>query len=91
MAIAAATAPRTSGILGQRRYQPSTDFWAYAVGPLLGAALGALAYQSVRTPATPPGVYRSRMSAAVERARRRIAVTPAVAVAASVSAMSSAR
>ena len=32
-----------------------TDFWIYVVGPLAGAALGAFAYQLVRTPATPPG------------------------------------
>jgi MIP family channel proteins len=32
-----------------------TDFWIYVVGPLLGAALGALAYQLIRTPHTPPG------------------------------------
>ena len=31
------------------------DFWIYIVGPLLGAALGALAYQLVRAPGTPPG------------------------------------
>jgi MIP family channel proteins len=27
-----------------------TDLWIYIVGPLVGAALGALAYQAVRTP-----------------------------------------
>ncbi|MEA2218424.1 MAG: aquaporin [Solirubrobacteraceae bacterium] len=27
-----------------------TDFWVYVVGPVLGAALGALAYQLVRVP-----------------------------------------
>jgi MIP family channel proteins len=32
-----------------------TDFWIYVAGPLLGAALGALAYQLIRTPQTPPG------------------------------------
>jgi aquaporin NIP len=32
-----------------------SDFWIYVVGPVLGAALGAFAYQFVRTPATPPG------------------------------------
>ena len=32
-----------------------TDFCVYLAGPILGAALGALAYQLVRTPATPPG------------------------------------
>jgi MIP family channel proteins len=30
-------------------------FWIYVVGPLLGAALGAFAYQFIRTPQTPPG------------------------------------
>jgi MIP family channel proteins len=28
-----------------------TDFWIYVIGPVIGAALGALAYQFVRTPA----------------------------------------
>ncbi len=32
-----------------------TDFWVYLVGPLLGAALGAFAYQLVRTLRTRPG------------------------------------
>jgi aquaporin NIP len=32
-----------------------TDFWIYLVGPVLGASLGAFAYQLVRTPGTPPG------------------------------------
>lgn len=32
-----------------------TDFWVYLAGPVLGAALGALAYQLIRTPMTPPG------------------------------------
>jgi MIP family channel proteins len=32
-----------------------TSFWVYVVGPIAGAALGALAYESVRTPQTPPG------------------------------------
>jgi MIP family channel proteins len=32
-----------------------TDFWIYLAGPVAGAALGAIAYQVVRTPATPPG------------------------------------
>jgi aquaporin NIP len=31
------------------------EFWIYPVGPLLGATLGALAYQYIRTPRTPPG------------------------------------
>jgi MIP family channel proteins len=31
------------------------EFWIYVVGPLVGAALGALAYQFIRTPQTPPG------------------------------------
>jgi aquaporin NIP len=31
------------------------EFWIYVVGPMLGAALGALAYQFIRTPQTPPG------------------------------------
>jgi MIP family channel proteins len=30
-------------------------FWVYVVGPVAGAALGALAYEFVRTPRTPPG------------------------------------
>ena len=32
-----------------------TDFWVYLAGPIIGAALGALAYQLIRTPVTPPG------------------------------------
>ena len=32
-----------------------THFWVYIAGPVIGAALGAFAYQLVRTPATPPG------------------------------------
>ena len=32
-----------------------TDFWVYVAGPILGAALGALGYQLIRTPATRPG------------------------------------
>ena len=32
-----------------------TDFWVYVAGPLAGAALGALAYQAIRAPRTPPG------------------------------------
>ena len=35
-----------------------TDFWIYLVGPVVGAALGAFAYQLVRTPGTPPGAER---------------------------------
>jgi aquaporin NIP len=31
------------------------DFWIYILGPLVGAALGAFAYQLVRAPGTPPG------------------------------------
>jgi aquaporin NIP len=31
------------------------EFWVYVVGPLLGAAIGAFAYQAIRTPRTPPG------------------------------------
>jgi aquaporin NIP len=31
------------------------DLWIYVVGPVAGAALGAFAYQFIRTPATPPG------------------------------------
>jgi aquaporin NIP len=31
------------------------EFWVYLLGPLLGAALGAFAYQFVRAPHTPPG------------------------------------
>jgi aquaporin NIP len=32
-----------------------TDFWVYLAGPVIGAALGAFAYQLIRTPATLPG------------------------------------
>jgi MIP family channel proteins len=32
-----------------------THFWVYIAGPVVGAALGAFAYQLIRTPATPPG------------------------------------
>jgi aquaporin NIP len=31
------------------------QFWLYVVGPVVGAALGAFAYQFIRTPRTPPG------------------------------------
>jgi MIP family channel proteins len=31
------------------------DFWIFVVGPVLGACLGALAYQFIRTPGVPPG------------------------------------
>lgn len=31
------------------------DFWIYLVGPIVGATLGAIAYQFVRAPSTPPG------------------------------------
>jgi MIP family channel proteins len=31
------------------------EFWIYLAGPLAGAALGAIAYQFIRTPQTPPG------------------------------------
>jgi MIP family channel proteins len=31
------------------------DFWVYVVGPLLGASIGAIAYELVRSPRTPPG------------------------------------
>jgi MIP family channel proteins len=31
------------------------EFWIYVVGPVLGAVIGAFAYQAVRTPRTPPG------------------------------------
>ena len=32
-----------------------TDFWVYVAAPVLGAAVGALAYQLIRAPLTPPG------------------------------------
>ncbi len=32
-----------------------THFWIYVLGPVVGATAGALAYQFIRTPATPPG------------------------------------
>ena len=32
-----------------------TDFWIYVSAPVLGAAVGALAYQLIHTPLTPPG------------------------------------
>ena len=32
-----------------------TDFWIYIVGPVVGAGLGAFAYEFVRAPKTPPG------------------------------------
>jgi MIP family channel proteins len=31
------------------------DFWIYVAGPLVGAALGAAAYEFIRTPGTPAG------------------------------------
>jgi MIP family channel proteins len=31
-----------------------THFWIYVVGPVVGATLGALAYQYIRAPQTPP-------------------------------------
>ena len=34
------------------------EFWIYLVGPVVGAALGAFAYQLVRTSDTPPGAER---------------------------------
>jgi MIP family channel proteins len=35
-----------------------TDLWVYIAGPLIGAALGALAYRMVRTPDSPPATTR---------------------------------
>jgi len=32
-----------------------TNFWIYVSAPVLGAAVGALAYELIRTPLTPPG------------------------------------
>jgi len=32
-----------------------TDFWIYIIGPVLGAVLGAFAYEVIRTPQTLPG------------------------------------
>jgi aquaporin NIP len=32
-----------------------TDFWIYVAGPVVGATIGAFAYQAVRAPQTPPG------------------------------------
>ncbi len=32
-----------------------TDFWIYVIGPVVGAMIGAFAYQFVRVPATVPG------------------------------------
>jgi glycerol uptake facilitator-like aquaporin len=31
------------------------EFWIYVVGPVLGATIGAFAYQAIRTPGAPPG------------------------------------
>jgi MIP family channel proteins len=31
------------------------EFWLYIVGPVLGASIGAFAYQLIRAPRTPPG------------------------------------
>jgi aquaporin NIP len=54
-----------------------TDFWIYVVGPVVGAAIGALAYQSIRTPATPPGGAVAEASARDDgRAREQSAMTP---------------
>jgi aquaporin NIP len=36
------------------------DFWIYILGPVLGASLGALAYQLIRVPRTPPGGVAAR-------------------------------
>jgi MIP family channel proteins len=31
------------------------EFWIYVVGPVLGATIGAFAYQAIRAPGAPPG------------------------------------
>jgi aquaporin NIP len=54
-----------------------TDFWIYVVGPVAGAAIGALAYQFIRVPATPPaGAVVEAGAPADGRARERSAMTP---------------
>jgi glycerol uptake facilitator-like aquaporin len=34
-----------------------TDFWVYLIGPVIGAALGAFAYQAVRDEALQTGSH----------------------------------
>src|SRR4051794_5384214 len=54
-----------------------TDFWIYVVGPVVGAAIGALAYQFIRTPATPPGGAVVEATARDDgRGREQSAMTP---------------